>query len=166
MNTLIKGIFISLLLLITHSVYAEELSDEKKALIDELIVITGAVNIGEMMGNAAANQMIAALAQQKGEIPPHIVEIVKDETAKIMHDEFVANRWIYTMSYDLYHKYFTTEEIQELVNFYKTPTGAKVVKVLPQLTQESMIAGQKHGQSLAPVIQKRFKERFAKEGIE
>lgn len=68
------------------------------------------------------------------------------------------------MSYVLYHKYFTTAELKEMVLFYKTPTGKKVTSVLPQVTQEGMLAGQKHGQSLGPVIEKRLKARFKKEG--
>ena len=38
----------------------------------------------------------------------------------------------------LYDKYYSKDELQNLVDFYKTPTGQKTIQVMPQLTQESM----------------------------
>ncbi|MFT5133813.1 MAG: hypothetical protein ACI9SC_002286 [Gammaproteobacteria bacterium] len=160
-----KKILLIVLCLFSFSTYAEELTDEKKKVIDELLEITGALRIGEVMGAAVANQMITALTKQKGELDPKIVEILKAETAKIMHDEYVANGWINNMSHGIYHKYLSMAEIQELVDFYKTPTGSKVVSVLPLLTQEGMLAGQAHGQTLGPIIQQGIQDRFRREGI-
>lgn len=165
MKTLYGKIFLVIFLLFSQTLIAEELTEAKKQVIDELLEITGALKMGEILGNAVSNQMIGVLSQQNGNIEPHVVEVIKDETAQIMHAEFIANNWINNMSYDLYHKYFSQAEIQELVNFYKTPIGTKVVSVLPQLTQESMLAGQQHAQSLGPIMQERFKARFEKEGI-
>ena len=36
---------------------------------------------------------------------------------------------------------------------------------MPQLVQESMLAGQRWGQSLGPLIENRIKQRFKEEGI-
>ena len=41
--------------------FAEELSQEKKAAIDELLEVTGAAKIGEMFGNAFIDQMTMVL---------------------------------------------------------------------------------------------------------
>jgi hypothetical protein len=162
---MIKKIAIISLLFFSQFVFSEELNDEKKQVIDEMLEITGALKVGEMMGVAVANQMITALSQKEKNLDPKIVDIIKDEIAKIMHDEFVANRFINEMSYTIYHKYFTTSELKEMVAFYKTPTGAKMASLMPQVSQEGMAAGQKHGQSLGPIIQQRLKDRFEKEGI-
>ena len=78
---------------------AEELTQEKKMVIDEMLEITGAMKIGEMMGTSAANQMISLLSQQDKDVDPKFAEIVKDEVGKIMHDEFIANGFINDVSY-------------------------------------------------------------------
>lgn len=156
---------VSLLLMSQLSV-AEELTDEKKQVIDEMLEITGALKIGEMMGNAASNQMINALQAQNKNIDQKAAEAIKDEMSKLMHEEFIANGFINNMSYGIYHKHFTTAELKEIVGFYKTKTGSKMASLLPQITQEGMMEGQKHGMSLGPKIQQRIMARFAKDGIE
>lgn len=161
-----KRIFLlSILLVMSPLALSEELTDKKKQIIDEMLEITGALKMGEMMGTAVANQMIAAMAQQQKDIDPKIVSIVQDEMSKIMHDEFIANGFISEMSYKIYHKYFSTSELEEILAFYKTPTGNKMATLMPQVAQEGMLAGQQHGQSLGPVIQARLKARLEKEGI-
>jgi hypothetical protein len=46
----------------------------------------------------------------------------------------------------VYDKYFTSEEIRGLIQFYQTPLGQKSVSVLPQLTTELMNEGRKLGE--------------------
>ncbi len=145
--------------------FAEELTNEKKLVIDEMLKITGALEVGEMMGTAVSNQMIAAMSQQQKNLDSKVIAIVQDEIGKIMHDEFIANGFLNKVSYTIYHKYFTIAELKEMVAFYKTPTGRKMASLLPKVTQEGMLAGQEHGQSLGPIIQKRLLARFEKEGI-
>ena len=42
-----------------------------------------------------------------------------------------------------YNKYYTHNEIKQLIIFYETPLGKKVIEVTPFLTQETMAIGQK-----------------------
>jgi uncharacterized protein len=49
----------------------------------------------------------------------------------------------------VYAKNFTLEEIQGLVKFYESPLGQRVVKVLPQVIQESQAAGAQIDQQVA-----------------
>ena len=161
-----KRLFLlSILLVMSPLAQSEELTEKKKQVIDEMLELTGALKIGEMMGTTVANQMIAAMSKQQKNIDPRIVSIVQDEMGKIMHDEFVANGFIHEMSYKIYHKHFSTSELEEMVAFYRTPTGSKMASLMPQVTQEGMIAGQQHGQTLGPVIQARLRARLEKEGI-
>jgi hypothetical protein len=48
----------------------------------------------------------------------------------------------------VYDKYYTHDEIRQLIAFYETPLGRKVVEVTPPLTQETMAIGQKWGEKL------------------
>lgn|GEM_PF-670659 len=48
----------------------------------------------------------------------------------------------------IYDKYYTAGEIRQLIEFYQTPLGAKMVAVLPQITAESQAAGREWGGEL------------------
>lgn len=43
-----------------------------------------------------------------------------------------------SISYPLYDKYFTSAELQDLIAFYKSPTGRKTISVMPGLLAESI----------------------------
>jgi len=62
--------------------------------------------------------------------------------------------------YPLYDKYFTEEDLQAMIDFYKTPTGKKTISVMPQLLQESM---QRVSQIIQPEATRIFKEIFEQE---
>jgi hypothetical protein len=58
---------------------------------------------------------------------------------------------IYQMA-PIYSKYYTREEIAELISFYDTPLGRKLVKELAQITQELIAANQEWAERLAEKI--------------
>ena len=51
-----------------------------------------------------------------------------------------------------YSKYYSHNEIKQLIKFYESPIGKKVVRVTPLLTQETMIIGQKWGEKISQDI--------------
>jgi hypothetical protein len=52
--------------------------------------------------------------------------------------------------YPIYDKYFSSDDLKELVAFYKSPIGEKFVKLMPQIYQESSA---KTNEVLIPRIQ-------------
>jgi len=160
-----KIIAIATLLVITQFSHAAEISEEKKLVINEMLEITGSLKMAETMGTAAATQMIQLMSQGKKDFNPRIIEIAKEVIGNIMHEEFISNRFLHKMSYRIYDKYFTTSDLKEIVAFYKTPIGKKLILHLPKASQEAMTAGMLHGQSLGPLIKKRLIARFEKEDI-
>ena len=51
--------------------------------------------------------------------------------------------------YPLYDKYFTGDELRNLILFYKSPVGEKFIKIMPELMQDAM---QKSNELLNPKI--------------
>jgi len=166
---MLKRSLLIVLCVLSIGVYAEELTDEKKRIIDELLEITGAAEMGETMAVFMANEMISAMTKkyENSDDPriPRMIEITKDETAKLLHEEFIANRWFNEISYGLYHKYLSTAELKELLAFWKTPIGRKLIVVTPKITEEGMSLGVAHGRSLGPAIKQRLKARLEREGL-
>ena len=60
----------------------------------------------------------------------------------------------------LYDKYFTEVEIKDLIVFYKTATGKKSLKIMPQLLQDSIRVS---SEKLTPIVSELIKELIDEE---
>ena len=145
--------------------YCDELNSEKKAAIKELLEVTGAYQLGEILSNAFIQQMTQALKKAKPDVDPKAFNIIEEEVKALIHEELVVKESLLPYMYPIYHKYLTLEETNGLIQFYKTPLGKKAISVMPKMTQEGMKAGQLWGQSMGQKIKQRLSERFKKEGL-
>ena len=66
----------------------------------------------------------------------------------------------------IYSKYYTHQDIKDLLKFYQSDLGKKLISTTPSIVQESMAAGQNWGQNIVPIIQERVGKRLEEEGID
>jgi hypothetical protein len=64
----------------------------------------------------------------------------------------------------VYAKNFSAAELRDLITFYKTPTGQKLLDRTPAITQQSLAVGQAWGQKIAGELQSRMTEELKKRG--
>jgi uncharacterized protein len=155
-----------LLLLIacaTPAFAEEELTAEKRADIQQLLEMTGALSIGRQMSAAVVQQMTQFLRKARPDIPQRVLDVLPEEIDGVIKE----NTGAFTdMIIPLYHKYYTGAEVKEMIRFYATPLGRKTVETLPALMNEGFELGQRWGQSLGPSIQARVQARLKKEGYD
>lgn len=160
----IKLILFMLFLAVHSFSYAqEEVTAEEKAAIKKFLEMTGSLDIGLMFSKVMVEQMTDLLKQSNPEIPPRAFTILEEEVEAIIREELGS---FVELLYPIYQKHYTLSEVNGLISFYETPLGRKVISTLPLITQESMLAGQQWGESLAPKIGPRIMKRFQEEGIE
>lgn len=58
----------------------------------------------------------------------------------------------------LYAKFYTEQETQQLIDFYQTALGKKMLSVMPQLLTESMAIGQQWSAQIGKRIQEQLVE--------
>lgn len=63
------------------------------------------------------------------------------------------------MTAEIYAKHFTAQELDELIAFYKTPIGKKLIEKLPIITSESMEKGQAWGANLGQKVMQSLIEK-------
>lgn len=161
-------------LLCCNLAYTQQtISPEKKALIKEFLEVTGE----HKSANDTTDDMMKLMDQQILKMMSSIIE--KDQTLTPEEkkdrqkdlDAFVArnmqryrdfftktinlDKLIEDISYPLYDKHFTENELKDLIAFYKTPTGQKLVSVSPALAIEFMT---KMFEVILPTIEKFVKE--------
>ena len=56
------------------------------------------------------------------------MQIMKNISTRMLNEDMLI----------LYDKYFTQEEINDFIHFYKTPSGQKYINSTPEITKEMM----------------------------
>jgi tetratricopeptide (TPR) repeat protein len=153
------------LLIVASGSYCEELTQQKINAIKELMSITGSTQLAEIVGKAVFQRMANFVQETNPEIDPRALQIIEEELTSLMREETGEKGSFQQVVYPIYNKYLTLDEIREIIRFYKTPSGKKMISVLPNMMQESMQAIQPWANSLMPRLQQRVFARFEKEGI-
>ena len=155
-----------LLLLIACSMPAfaeEQLTAEKRADIEKLLEMTGALSVGRQMSGAVVKQMTELLRKARPDIPQRVLDVLPEEVDGVIMSNMAKFK---DMTVPLYHKYYTGAEVKEMIRFYSTPLGKKTIETMPAIMSEGFQIGQKWGQSLGPEIQARVQARLKKEGYD
>lgn len=123
----------------------------KEGDIRKLLTATGAGKLGEeLMG-----QMFASLRSSMKQVP----ESVWDEITGEFKAEFTAEKLI-ELNVPIYSRYYTHDEIRQLISFYESPLGRKVTSVTPMLFKDAYEVGMAHGQA----VMRRILERLRGKG--
>lgn len=144
---------------------AEELTDEKKQLIDEFLSLTGGDRMGELFARYYIQEISMDVLKQNPDIDKRAFTIIEQEVNGVIRQAVDNDRAILELSYPIYHKYLSSADIVELIRFYRSPIGQKTMELLPTISKEAMQAGETWGRSLGPAIQQRIQQRLNQESI-
>ncbi|MGE4218651.1 MAG: DUF2059 domain-containing protein [Alphaproteobacteria bacterium] len=133
---------------------------EKAALVRELMQMNNALGSAEIVAQAMRQNLTSALRQRDPNLPPAVAKIVEEETLGIVRSNQNA---LVTEVIKIYDSHFTAAELKDILAFYRTPAGQKFAKITPTLAQESVQAGQRWAQGIAPKLAERIKGRAQKE---
>lgn len=129
---------------------------EKQAAIKEyLAVMNENVKVGDIMNatdaqmTQMARELFASMSEKNKTLSPdehrEIEEMLFNPQTgylKRFHDKVFSRldmeKLVEDLTYKIYDKHFTTAEIKEMTAFYRTPTGQKLLKSMPEIMQESL----------------------------
>jgi len=138
---------------------ANKISPEKRALISELLEVTEAKKNALAVFNAMLDENERQMPDivWQGILNQKELQELDAEAREALRKELLAEserlnrrvrelfsagidmaRVVEDVSVDLYDKYFTEDEIKDLIAFYKSHTGKKTTEVLPKMFAESM----------------------------
>lgn len=150
---------------------------EKAALVKELIELTNAGGNAEAIMLSVVNEaqkershvLEVALEELGGLTPAEREELVRkakedgarvnERVMRLFKEKIDLNRIVEEVGYAMYDKFYTAEELRDLVAFYKTPTGRKSITIMPQLFAESMAeTGKRLLPQLEPIMKQIIQE--------
>ncbi|MDG4811415.1 DUF2059 domain-containing protein [Hydrogenovibrio sp. 3SP14C1] len=125
---------------------AEPPQPASKESIQTLMQTTGAENMAKQM----AVQIIPMLKKLVPEAPDRFWEdFFKEINAEQINELIIP----------IYQKYLTEQDVQAINAFYQSPVGQKLIRVQPQISKESMVAGQLWGQQIAQKVIKKYQQQ-------
>lgn len=144
----------TLLLFLTLAVNAQAPKEKVLELID--------VMQADKMINQMMDQMIPALQQQiksKLKTAEEKEKLEKINTVILKEAKTFTKNIVNGPMVDIYAKYFNTEDINYMIEFYNSKTGSKLLELTPTISKELM---QEMMQSELPRFQEKIKTEIEK----
>lgn len=131
---------------LSFSSFAQKITPEKEQKIIELLELTGSGNLGEQY----AKQLLATFKKTYDQVDEEIWNSIEKE----IHGEDLIKLVV-----PIYNKYYTMEDLDQIIAFYQSPVGVKMVASMPQIMSESMAAGQEWGKEIAQKILEKLEDK-------
>jgi hypothetical protein len=130
--------------------------------IVKLLEITGAQKLGEQLTDTFMQQFSQAIRASNPNIPPRALEVA-NEVART----FFTERYPQLMPkmVQAYAKVLTPDDVKQMLAFYESPLGRRLIQVTPALSKAGAQAGQEWGQAMLPDLQQALQARFKAEGL-
>ena len=119
----------------------------------------------------ATNEHIKTLLEMSGagkigvQVMENMIVSFKKSTPNVPNDfwdEFMKDvkpETLITLMIPVYAKHYTDEDVIQLIEFYRTPLGKKVIEKLPLISQESYVVGAEWGKKLGEQAVKKLTEK-------
>ncbi len=150
----------SLVVMLMSAAPAPAQSPEALAAAKELMATMRSADQFKAIMPAMMNALKPAIVQNRPEVErdydalvPGLLEAMNTRVAEIL-DKVAA----------IYARNFTVAELNEIIAFYRGPTGQKFVQRLPVVMQESLQVGQQFGQQIGAELQQRMIQELRKKG--
>lgn len=153
-KVLIVGLLLSVI--VTSSSFADEDSHKRAAL--ELLEVANTKEMLDQMMSSISDMMEQQFKSLK--LPPEGEEAAAAFQREIIDwfSEFFVWEQMRDLYVDIYVDVFTEDELKELIRFYQSPLGQKVLKKMPELMQKSIEKTQAILQDKMPEFQKRLQK--------
>lgn len=134
---------------------------DKDDLIRELVALTDAAQLQAIFSRRLIDRVANAVTLFSPNMDARAMRVVREEATDVVQERIESGDALYSVLYPVYEKHFNIFELNQLVTFYQSPLGQKLVRVSPQLLSESMALGQQWGLSLVPEIAQRVQTRLS-----
>ena len=142
---------------------AAAMDAEKHANIEALLKDTGMLANMSRMIDLLVPQIMGSLKNENPKIP----DAIWDEFTGMCAEEMKRSLpELEEPVIAIYHANFSADEIKQLVAFYQSPVGRKIVIQLPQLMQQSVAMGQSWGQQVGAHAIERIRAAAKQKGYD
>ena len=154
------GLFAALLLLLAPTVRAQSTSAEQLAAARELVSAMNATEQFKAMMPMIIKALKPAIVQGRSDVERDY-DAAMPAAVDLFQKRFDE---LETAVVVVYANNFSVGDLRALTKFYKSPTGQRLLEKMPVLTQQTLAAGQKFGQSVGMEMRQRMIDDLRKRG--
>ena len=152
---------LALSLLVAPAAMAND-EEARLAAAQELVDVTMSRDFTQRMASIGWPPIAAQIKSKNPSIKPETTAKLEASYKNVMTSYFSG---LMTDMVPLYAKYFTEQELKDLLAFNSTPLGRKSQEILPKIMAEGMPKIMQGVQALMPKIQQEFSEILKSEGF-
>jgi len=147
------------------AVHADELTPAKRAQIKTLLEVTNIKALPEQMANSTVQSWIPGVKQLDPKFPDKGFTIARDAMRDTLLAKADAAGGLIEQVTLVYHNAFTAAEISEVVKFYQSATGKKLLASQSKVNGETYQTAMKWADTLSTEVDQRVDAVLKKEGL-
>lgn len=151
------------LILVFFSTVAHGITPAKERDIEELLELMGNTSITEELANGLVTVVISQERERYPKMPKDVEYAISDVVYNVVHEH---SEYLNSKIIPIYDKYYTHEDIKNLIEFFKTKTGKKYGSVASPMAQEFIPIAQKWGEKIGPIAAERVAKKLRALGYE
>lgn len=153
------------LTLFGSAVHADELTAGKRAQIKTLLDITGIKAIPEQIANNTVQSWVPGIKQLDPKFPDKGFTIIRDTFLAGLNAKVDGGGGLIEQVTMVYHNQFTGPEIAELLKFYQSTLGKKLLASQAKVNGETFQTAMKWADSMSADLDQRIDAALKKEGL-
>jgi uncharacterized protein len=142
-----------------------ELTAAKRADIKTLLEASGVRAIPEQIANSTVQSMAGGIRQLDPKFPDKGFGVMRDALVSGMSSKIDVPGGLFEQVTLVYHNAFSAGEVAELVKFYQSPVGKKLLASQSKVNAETVQTAMKWADSIGADLDKRMDEALKKENL-
>lgn len=157
-----SSLVLAALLLAAPVVASQEQDVARDAAVRALVETTQVEQMADQMIDLFSEQIVPALVAANPGHDEQVRNLVREQVEDTLDG---MREQVIDLTREVWARHFTTGEIVELTEFYRSPLGRKLLEKQPLIARESMEDGMRLSQEAARLVLDGIKSRLAAEGL-
>ena len=147
------------------SAHADDLTAGKRTQIKTLLEITGVKAIPEQIANNTVQSWVPGIKQLDPKFPDKGFTVVRDTFLGALNAKVDGAGGLIEQVTMVYHNQFSAAEVAELLKFYQSPIGKKLLSGQAKLNGETFQTAMKWADAMSGDIDQKIDAALKKEGL-
>ena len=160
---MLKRLLLIAILIVAPWADAVPMDQEKHRDIEKLVEMTGTIQNAMTVLDRMLPQMIEVIRKANPEIPQQVLDALANDGKEEFHKALPE---LIEPMIAIYDKNYSADEIRQLLAFYQSPLGRKMIARMPEITQQSMAVGNAWGTSIGERVAARIRASAKQKGYD